>query len=98
MIGKDRKDRPNKNADYICDIDIPEFPSVSATLEYRRDNAGHIKKYMVLNDATEGFYEQLFYVGDRFSRNRKCVERARYIISIYKLKKGRDDEQKGEER
>lgn len=69
---------------FICSIDTPEYPSMRATLEYRKDESGHIAKYMILNDREKGKIWEPFYVGEKRASNESCIERAQYIISIIK--------------
>ena len=70
---------------FICPIDTPEYPSITATLEYREDKTGRTVKCLVLTDEEEGMLREPFCVGKKHTRNEICIGTARYIISIIKL-------------
>lgn len=69
---------------FICSIDTPEYPLMTATLEYRKDRTGRTIKCLILTDREEGVLRKPFYVGGKYTRNETCVKTARYIISIIK--------------
>lgn len=70
---------------FICPIDTPEYPSMTATLEYRKDKTGRTVKCLILTDQEEGMVKEPFCVGKKHTRNEICIGTARYIISIIKL-------------
>lgn len=86
--------------DFICRIDVPEYPSVRASLEFQEEAHGKRGKYLILSDRDEGICREAYRVGDRFTRNDKCVRMAKYIISIIKFRKesGKEEESKEEQR
>lgn len=70
---------------FICSIDTPEYPSMRATLEYRKNKTGRTVKCLILTDREEGMFKEQFRVGKKHTKNEICIGTARYIISIIKL-------------
>lgn len=70
---------------FICSIDTPEYPSMRATLEYRKNKTGHTVKCLILTDREEGMFKEQLYEWKKHTKNESCIGTARYIISLIKL-------------
>ena len=79
------KEYLDSRINFICPVDTPEYPLMTATLEYRKDKTGRTVKCLIFTDQEEGMIKEPFCVGKKHTKNEICIGTARYIISIIKL-------------